>query len=390
VVKRTTETRVNTAIAAFVPFNSIKKPLLHFCYHRKDLQVPSLLPGSTYLFLGATNNKEEQSSMRALIRTGDSKTLTLESSYPEPTSTASPSFYLVRSHATALTRGELTWPEPLEQDIPIPGYDLAGTIISAPTAPPTSDGGHVFKPGDEIYAMTTFINKGNARDITEAHGCEMALKPKNMSWEEAASVPLSALSAWQALFVHGKLSPSFDGSKANAGKRVLVTAASGGVGIWGVQLAHLTGAEVVATCGPSNVDFVKSLGADTVLDYTKTNLLEWVSHDRDSRGFDVVFDCIGAQTLIEAWKCAKQGGVVISVAEPPEPKKPTEGIADGVQGVWFIVTWSGEQLSRLTELIEQGRCRGSVDSVYPLEQYKEAFERLEGGHAKGKVILKLS
>lgn len=327
--------------------------------------------------------------MRALIRTADSKTLTLDTSHPEPTPTASPSFYLIRSHATALTRDELTWPEPLEQEIPIPGYDLAGTVISAPTAPPIDDGEHVFKPGDEIYAMTTFVNKGNARDITEAHGCEMALKPKNMGWEEAASVPLSALSAWQALFVHGKLTPSFDGPKSNTGKRVLITAASGGVGIWGVQLAHLAGTEVVATCGPTNVDYVKSLGADTVLDYTKTNLQEWVSHDRASRGFDVILDCIGAQTLTESWTCAREGGIVISVAEPPNPKKPAEGVVEGVQGVWFIVTWSGKQLSRLTELIEQGRCGARVDSVYPLEQYKEAFERLQGGHAKGKVILRL-
>jgi NADPH:quinone reductase-like Zn-dependent oxidoreductase len=191
------------------------------------------------------------------------------------------------------------------------------------------------------------------------------------------------------LFIHGGLDPTFEGSSPNVGKRVLVTAASGGVGIWGVQLAHNASTEVIGTCGPSNIEFVKSLGADTLLDYTKTNLLEWVSEDKETRGFDVILDCIGGQTLEEAWKVVRKGGRVISVAVPPESKKPKEGIAEGVEGVYFIVTESGDQLGEITKLIEQGKCRGIVDSVYELEQWKQAFERVEGGHAKGKVVLKM-
>jgi NADPH:quinone reductase-like Zn-dependent oxidoreductase len=327
--------------------------------------------------------------MRALIRTGTPKTLTLDTSHPEPTASSSPDYYLIRTHATALTREELTWPEPLQAEIPIPGYDVAGVVISAPAAPHPENGTYKFKPGDEIYAMTTFVNKGNARDISEAHEVEMALKPKNMSWEEAASVPLSALTAWQALFVRGRLTPDFSGTGQATPARVLVTAASGSVGIWGVQLAHLAGAEVVGTCGPANVQFVKDLGADTVLDYTKTTLLDWVGEDREARGFDMVLDCIGGRTLEDAWKCAKKGGRVVGVAVPPDSKKPAEDVAEEVKGVWFIVTESGDQLSEVTGLVEQGKCKGVVDSVYELEQWKEAFEKLEGGHSKGKVILKL-
>lgn len=313
----------------------------------------------------------------------------MEPSHPEPTPASSPDFYIIRTHATALTREELTWPEPLEADVPIPGYDLAGVVISVPLAPHPHNGTWKFKPGDEIYAMTTFVNKGNAREVTEAHEKEMALKPKNMSWEEAASVPLSALSVWQALFIHGRLTPDFEGGHQNAGKRVLVTAASGSVGIWGVQLAHLAGAEVVATCGPANVDFVKNLGADTVLEYRKTDIFEWVGENKEARAFDVVLDCIGGKTLETAWKCAKKDGRVISVAEPPKGKKPDDGVTEGVEGIWFIVSENGDQLRQIAELVEQGKCEAKVDSTYPLEEYQKAFERLESGHAQGKVVLSL-
>lgn len=321
--------------------------------------------------------------MRALIRTGDPKTLTLDPDHPSPASTNHPECYIIRTKATALTRSELTWPEPLLPDIPVPGFDLAGEVISVPTA----SGKYAFKPGDQVYALTTFTWKGNARETSVAHENELALKPKNLSWEEAASVPLSALSAYEALFVHGNLTKPNNGN--NLGKRVLVTAASGSVGIWGVQLAHEAGAEVVGTCGTSNVEFVKSLGADTVLDYKTTNLLKWVREDTEARSFDVVFDCIGGQTLTDAWKCAKSGGKVISVAEPPDPKKPADGVAEGVKGVWFIVKANGAALGEVTSLIDEEKCKPVVDSVYALEQFQDAFDRLEGGHAKGKVILKV-
>ena len=321
------------------------------------------------------------SNMRAVIREGDPKVLSLDLNHPPPSSAEYPDCYIIRTKATALTRGELIWPEPLTPDIPVPGFDLAGEIISIPTAA----GKWAFKPGDEVYALTTFSWKGNAREISIGHERELALKPKNLSWAETATVPLSALSAWEALFVHGNLDAPKTGN--NSGKRVLITAASGSVGVWGVQLAHEAGVEVVGTCGTSNVEFVKSLGADIVLDYNKTNLLDWVDEDFDARGFDVVFDCIGGQTLTDAWKCAKKDGKVISVAEPPDPKKPAEGVAEGVEGVWFIVKANGAALAEITTLIEEGKCKPVVDSVYALEQFKEAFARLESGHAKGKIVL---
>ena len=321
--------------------------------------------------------------MRALIRQGNPKTLSLDTHHPNPNPSENPECYIIRTKATALTRSELTWPEPLIPEIPVPGFDLAGEIVSVPITP----GHYRFKPGDEVYALTTFTWKGNARELSVGHENELAFKPKHLSWEEAASVPLSALSAYQALFVHGGL--KFPEGEGNSKKRVLVTAASGGVGVWGVQLAKAAKAKVVATCGPSNVSFVQSLGADDVLDYTTTSLKEWVSVDKASRGFDVILDCIGGSTLSDAWKCAREGGKVISVAEPPDPRIPTGDVAKGVEGIWFIVKASGAQLAHLSQMLEDHLCKPVVDSVYDLEQFQEAFEKLENGHSKGKVILRV-
>jgi NADPH:quinone reductase-like Zn-dependent oxidoreductase len=322
--------------------------------------------------------------MRALIRAKPDHILFLDPSHPEPTVADSPDCYIIQTKAAALTRGELAWPEPLEPDTPVPGYDFAGVVVAVPT----TSGDKAFQPGTEVYGFTfPFSRKGNAREITVADEQGIRLKPKNLSWEEAASVPLSALAAWQGLFVHGRMSPP--DTSSNAGKRVLVTAASGGVGIWAVQLAHQAGIEVVGTCGPSNVEFVSDLGADTAMDYTKTDLVDWVSEDREKRQFDVVLDCIGGQTLTKTWKLVKENGIVVSVAEPPDPKRPEAGVAEGVQGVWFIVEAHCDQLERVTKLIEQGKCKSRVDRVYKLEDWREAFKRLEGGHAQGKVILRM-
>lgn len=326
-------------------------------------------------------------NMRALVRAGDKSTLALDPNHPEPTSSQHPDCYLIQSKAAAICRDELKWPEPLTPDIPVPGLDLAGEILSTPTE--AAGQTHKFKPGDHVFALTTHTWEGNTREITVGHERELAPKPQNLTWEEAASVPMSALSAYQGLFIHGGLHPPLSGGGGNAGKRVLVTAAAGGVGVFAVQLAYQAGVtELVGTCSTTNVDFVKSLGASTVLDYKKTSLTEWVSQDWENRAFDVVMDCVGGDTLAEAWRCVREYGKVVSVAEPPDGKKPS-GVAKGVEGVWFIVKPSGQQLMDIAALIEGGKCRAVVDSVFELEQFADAFARSEGGHARGKVVFKV-
>ncbi|OCK99666.1 alcohol dehydrogenase [Cenococcum geophilum 1.58] len=317
---------------------------------------------------------------KSLTRHPPSPTLSL-TSLPLPS--ASPPYHLIRTHATTLTSGELTWPEPLSLPTSIPGFDLAGTVVVAPPDSP-------FQPGEKVYALTSFSRQGNAREYSVALTEELATMPRGVTWEEAASVPLSALSAWQALFVHAGLSaPGKEGGESAGRKRVLVTAAAGGVGVWAVQLARAAGAEVVGTCGAANGEFVRGLGADEVLDYKVTDLKEWVGAE-EGRRFDVTLDCVGGKTLEDAWTCVKDGGVVISVAQPPETMKPTEGIRTDVRSVWFIVESNGQQLGEIKRLVEDGKCKGVVDSVWEIENWEKALERLKGGHTRGKVVLKLA
>ena len=218
----------------------------------------------------------------------------------------------------------------------------------------------------------------------------MALKPPELDWAEAASVPLSAVTAWQALFVHGGFSTGVDG--ANQGKRVLVTAAAGGVGVWLVQLARIAGLEVVAQVGSEENDrFVRELGATETVNYRTTSLREWAAAGEEGEGrlVDVVFDNVGGRTSEDAWFCVKDGGALVSIFEPPEGSRPAELEGKDVRNLFFIMKPDGEQLGQISRLLSQGRCRPVVDSVWELEEYEKAFERLDGGHAKGKVVVKV-
>lgn len=264
---------------------------------------------------------------------------------------------------------------------------MAGVIISGPADSP-------FQPGDEVYARTNYVRPGNARDYTIAVTDELAHKPTNLSWVQAASVPVSAETAWQILFVHALSSEGeeMDWETARrvwAGKRVLVTAASGGVGIWLVQLATLLGAEVVGTCGARNAEFVRSLGAKEVLDYRTVNLQEWAAQISPKK-VDVVVDCVGGKALGDAWWTVRDGGVVLSIFQPPLQVCPDGFNGEGVKDTFFVMQPVRRQLEEISKLVEKGECRGMVDSVWPLEQFEEAFKRLDGGHAKGKIVFDLS
>ncbi|OBT52792.1 hypothetical protein VE04_06548 [Pseudogymnoascus sp. 24MN13] len=277
--------------------------------------------------------------------------------------------------------GEMLWPENTEnpdtrRKEPIPCYDVAGTVVTAPADSP-------FQPGAEVYARTEFARTGMAREYTIITTAELGLRPRNLGWAESAAVALSALTAWQALFVRGGLKAE---KGAANGKRVLVTAASGGAGSWIVQLARWAGAEVLGTCGPDNVAFVESLGVNVAINYRQVSLKDWVS-EVAGRKFDLVVDCVGRKTLEEAWWTVKSGGTLVSIHEPPDEKKPKDLEVEGVKNLFFIVEANGSQLKNITELVEAGVCKPVVDSVWPLEKFEEAFARLDGGHARGKVVI---
>ncbi|KAL3469284.1 hypothetical protein BJX99DRAFT_78364, partial [Aspergillus californicus] len=291
--------------------------------------------------------------------------------------------HLIHVHAVAPCAGELLWPLNFPPPTPrelIPCFDMSGTII---TAPPTSP----FRPGDEVYARSDYLRNGAASDYTIGVTAELALKPKALSWVESTAIPLSAQTAWQALFIHCGLGDLEGGMWK--GKRVLVTAASGGVGMWVVQLAKLAGASVVGTCGPDNLELVAGLGADEVLDYRKSSLREWAGSDPHVK-VDVVIDCIGKKSLEDAWWAVKDGGIVLSIFQPPKMVLPEGCEVKDVKDIFFVMAPNRSHLEAITKLVDEGKCRGHVDSVWPLEQFQEAFKRLDGGHARGKIILDLS
>lgn len=294
--------------------------------------------------------------------------------------------HLIRVHTTALCAGELVWPVKFPDNIyadnperqVTPGYDFVGTVLTSPPGSP-------FKPGDEIYCRTLPSRPGNAREYTIARTDEMALKPVGLGWEEAASVPLSAVTAWQVLFEHAGFK-GLDDPEAK-GKRILVTAAAGGVGLWLVQLARIAGFDVVAQIGSErNENFVRNLGATETINYKEMSLKEWAEKGGKA---DVVVDMLGGKTLEECWYCVQEGGVLISIVEPAGQRKP-KGSERNVRNLFFIMKPDGKQLAEITKLLEKGDCQPVVDSVWQLEDYENAFRRQDGGHANGKVVIKVA
>ncbi|ELR04961.1 hypothetical protein VC83_02846 [Pseudogymnoascus destructans] len=316
------------------------------------------------------------SSMRALFQLDpNTQHLTLQTC-PLPVPDLSANEHLIRAHAVAPCAGEILWPEnaknpDTKRKEPIPCYDVAGTVVTAPAGSP-------FQPGTEVYARTEFARTGMAREYTIITTAELGVRARNLGWAESAAVALSALTAWQALFVRGRLKAEKGAAK---GKRVLVTAASGGAGSWIVQLARWAGAEVAGTCGPDNVAFVESLGVDVAINYRQVSLKDWVS-EVAGRKFDLV---VGRR-----WRRLgglKEWRTLVSIYEPPEEKRPKDLEVEGVNNLFFIVEANGSQLKNITELVEAGVCKPVVDSVWPLEKFEDAFARLDGGHARGKVVI---
>ena len=341
----------------------------------------------------ATTIQNPSHTAKTIIFDLSSKTLNFEPSYPIPTPDPAKNDYLIHVKATALCARELEWPfeypEAIFSDNPdkqiTPGYDLAGVVVTSPSpdAP--------FQPGDEIYARTLPNRPGNCREYTIGRPEEMALKPSSLDWVQSATVPLSALTAWQALFEHGgvKSEAIGDPNVREDKKRVLVIAAAGGVGVWVVQLASLAGLEVVAQIGSvENDQYVRELGATETINYKELSLKQWA----EKKGqVDIVIDLLGGQTLADAWHCVKDGGTLISIVEQPEARKPETGWkGKDVKSLFFIMHPDGQQLTEISKLLDQGKCRPVLDSVWKLEACEKAFERLNGGHAKGKIVIKIA
>ncbi|MBE3049820.1 NADP-dependent oxidoreductase, partial [Candidatus Bathyarchaeota archaeon] len=271
----------------------------------------------------------------------------------------------------------------------VPGQDLAGTVVTAPQ-------GSAFKPGDEVFARIDASRAGAAREYALARESELALRPRSLDWVQTAATPLSALTAWQCVFVQGTLEAGGvfgdeGAKKRNKEKRVLITAAGGSVGGWAVQFAAAAGADaVIAVNNGAKEKFVRGLGATEVVDYTKVTVDVWVADDPASREVDLVIDCIGGPTMKNLWAALKDGGSFVSISMPPDMVKPEGYAKTPAKSAFFIVEPLGSQLDDISRLIDAGGFMPLVDSDVEFEQFQEAFDKVEGRKTSGKVVIKVS
>ncbi len=322
-------------------------------------------------------------TMRSLFQPDPQSTKLILATVPLPVPKPGSDEHLIRVHTAAITNGELVWLKNFPAAFPpgrelTPLFDMAGTVVTCPPGSP-------FKPGDEVFARTAATRTGSGREYIVAPTVELALRPKSISWAETATAGMSVETAWQALFVQAGWKAQ---KGAQKGKKVYVTAASGSVGTWIVQLARWAGAEVIASSGADSIERVKLLGASEVLDYRAVNIKEWALSD-PSHNVDLVIDCIGRNSLADAWWVVKSGGTLISIFEPPEQQRPKEIDAEKerIKNFFFIQEALGEHLKKVVEIWEEEGFKTALDSVYPLEKFEEAVARLESGKARGKVVL---
>lgn len=248
----------------------------------------------------------------------------------------------------------------------IPGSDLAGVVAEV------GEGVAAFQPGDEIYGVTNPNFCGAYAEYAVASAGMIARRPRGLSFVEAASVPVVAVTAWQMLF---------DYAKATAGQSVLVHGGGGSVGAYAVQLASQAGLRVFATASADDIPYVQSLGATTVLDYKAARFEDAVPP------VDIVLDTVGGEVRLRSYGILKPGGILVSVVSKPAPEEH----AANVRAVFFLVEVTTARLERITALFDQGKLRARVGNVLPLERAGTAHEMLAGApHQRGKIVLEMA
>lgn len=245
----------------------------------------------------------------------------------------------------------------------IPGLDLAGVVEEV------SPGVTAFQKGQAVFGQGS---KGAYAEYAVAPVEKLAPKPKALSFDEAAAIPVGATTAWQGIFDHGGL---------QAGQRVLIQGASGGVGLFAVQFARWKGAHVIGTTSTTNVDFVRSLGAETVIDYASTPV-EQVVHD-----VDLVFDTVGGNTLESSLRVLKRGGTLVTIAGQPPEEKVRER---GVRVASLAAQVSSDLLHTFAQLIDEGQVKVFVRERFSLSQAQQAHERSQSGHGRGRIVLSIA
>ena len=269
------------------------------------------------------------------------------------------------------------------------GHDVAGVVVKVGSRV------RLFKPGDEVYARADDFRIGTFAQFVPVRESSLAFKPTNLTMEEAASIPLVGLTAWQALVEQAGL---------QRGQKVFIQAGSGGVGTFAIQLAKHLGATVATTTGTTNIALVAGLGADLVVDYRKQAV------DDILRDYDVVLNSQDGTTLQKSLNVLQRGGKLISISGPPDPAFAKGIRAPGVvqlivrllsagirrksrrQGIGYSFLFmraDGAQLREITRLIEDGAIRPVIDRIFPFESTNDALTYVKAGRAKGKVVIRV-
>jgi len=284
-----------------------------------------------------------------------------------------PGNVIVEVHSTSVNpldfkirRGELKFLSGfLKPKKQILGFDVAGLITNI------GPGVTAFKMGDPVFAMTG-LKGGAYAELVSLPENFVALKPVNMSFQEAAAVPLASLTALQALRNMGNVS---------SGKEVLINGASGGVGTFAVQIAKALGAEVTGVCSPDNIDLIKTLGANKVIDYTRSDFT------REKGKYDIIFDSVAKRNFPECREALKPNGLYITTV--PKGRDIFHLILGGKQVKFINVKANGNDLNFIKTLIEDGKVKSVIDRSFSLSQIAQAHSYAESGHSKGKNIIEV-
>jgi len=279
-----------------------------------------------------------------------------------PVPSPGPGEVLVDVRATAVTAGELTWPETWPT---VPCHDMSGVVAA------TGPGVAGWRSGDEVYGLIGFDRPGAAADSITVRAADLAAKPGTVDHVAAAAVPLGALTAWQALHEQARLRP---------GQHVLIHGGAGGVGAYAIQLAALHGAQVSTTASACDADFVAGLGAQNVIDYTTR--FEHQIHE-----VDVVIDPVGGATMARSWQVLRRDGILVAIAEQPPERG---GGRLGARGAYFVVRPDAGQLRKLAVLIDKQQLRPVVSAVFDLGALREAFHAQRARRGPGKVVVSVA
>ncbi|MEO5901386.1 MAG: NADP-dependent oxidoreductase [Ilumatobacteraceae bacterium] len=301
-------------------------------------------------------------------RRGGPETLVYE---PAPRPSPEPHEVMVAVDAAGITFAELSWDlswtdaAGRDRTPVIPAHEVAGSVVEVGSAVRT------MSLGDEVYGLVPFTHDGAAAELITMPASMLALRPRTITAVEAASLPLAALTAWQALVDHAGV---------QLGERVLVQGGAGGVGVYVVQIAAWLGAEVLATAGADDLEFVESLGASRALDYAAAPFQELLSNI----DVDVVIDTVGGDTLLGSFEVVRRGGRIVTLSAPPPA-----GIAErlGIGASFFVVQPNHDDLTQLAALVDAGDLRPVVSRTFPLAATRAAFESATRPHPPGKTVL---